>query len=47
MGGFKFNRQKPLANDIVDFYYKKLALVIEVDGESYNQNEAMIQDQRR
>ena len=47
MEGFKFNRQKPLDNFIVDFYCKKLALVIEVDGESHDQQEAMIQDQRR
>ena len=30
--GYTFNRQKPLANYIVDFYCKSLRLVIEVDG---------------
>ena len=30
--GYKFNRQKPLGNYIVDFYCKRLNLVIEVDG---------------
>jgi very-short-patch-repair endonuclease len=30
--GYKFNRQKPLLNYIVDFYCKRLSLVIEVDG---------------
>ena len=33
--GHKFNRQKPLENYIVDFYCKKLNLVIEVDGYSH------------
>ena len=32
---YKFNRQKPLSNYIVDFYCKKLNLVIEVDGYSH------------
>ncbi|MEA3451087.1 MAG: DUF559 domain-containing protein [Bacteroidota bacterium] len=36
MLGYKFNRQKPLLNYIVDFYCKKMNLVIEVDGESHN-----------
>ncbi len=35
MKGYKFNRQKPLGNYIVDFYCKKLNLVIEIDGESH------------
>ena len=33
---YKFNRQKPLLNYIVDFYCKSLNLVIEIDGESHN-----------
>jgi very-short-patch-repair endonuclease len=33
--GYKFNRQKPLDNYIVDFYCKKLNLVIEIDGETH------------
>ena len=35
MLGYQFNRQKPLGNYIVDFYCKKLNLVIEVDGYSH------------
>ena len=35
MKGYKFNRQKPLLNYIVDFYCKPLNLVIEIDGESH------------
>lgn len=36
MKGYKFNRQKPLLNYIVDFYCKPLNLVIEVDGVSHD-----------
>lgn len=36
MKGYKFNRQKPLLNYIVDFYCKPLNLIIEVDGQSHN-----------
>lgn len=34
--GFKFTRQKPLDNFIVDFYCASLKLVIEIDGEIHN-----------
>ena len=33
--GYKFNRQKPIGNFIVDFYCKKLSLAVEIDGESH------------
>ncbi|HMQ80522.1 MAG TPA: DUF559 domain-containing protein [Ignavibacteria bacterium] len=33
--GYKFNRQKPIDNFIVDFYSKKLSLAIEIDGDSH------------
>ena len=36
MRGFKFNRQKPIDNYIVDFYCKGLNLVIEIDGNSHD-----------
>ncbi len=45
--GFKFNRQKPIGRYIVDFYCKKLNLVIEVDGESHYHDDAPIRDGRR
>lgn len=32
---YKFLRQKPIGNCIVDFYCSKLQLVIEIDGESH------------
>ena len=44
---YKFNRQKPLGNYIVDFYCKKLNLVIEIDGDSHNHKDAMLKDQKR
>ncbi|MBT6837968.1 MAG: endonuclease domain-containing protein [Bacteroidetes bacterium] len=45
--GYSFNRQKPLGNYIVDFYCKKLGLVIEVDGSSHYTVEAAIKDEKR
>jgi very-short-patch-repair endonuclease len=45
--GYTFNRQKPLGNFIVDFYCKKLNLVIEIDGGSHFYEEAVIEDQQR
>jgi len=37
--GYKFNRQKPLITYIVDFYSKKLNLVIEIDGVTHFEKE--------
>ena len=47
MEGFKFNRQKPLGNYIVDFYCKQLNLVIEIDGDSHYHDQVPIQDKER
>ena len=35
--GYRFARQKPIANYIVDFYCNKLHLVIEIDGITHNE----------
>lgn len=35
MKGYKFTRQKPIGNYIVDFYCPKLQLIVEVDGNSH------------
>ncbi len=35
LGWFRFLRQKPLLDYVVDFYCNELALVIEIDGESH------------
>jgi very-short-patch-repair endonuclease len=42
--GYKFNRQKPLGRFIVDFYCKRLKLVIEVDGDYHLDTERRIKD---
>ena len=34
--GYKFMRQKPIENYIVDFFCSRLKLVIEIDGSSHN-----------
>ncbi len=44
---YAFNRQKPLGNFIVDFYCKKLQLVIEIDGDSHYYAESVVKDRRR
>ena len=33
--GFDFDRQRPLGNNVADFYCKELSLVIEVDGSTH------------
>jgi very-short-patch-repair endonuclease len=45
--GYGFNRQKPLGNYIVDFYCRKLDLVIEIDGNSHEYEEAVVEDRKR
>lgn len=44
---YNFFRQKPIGNYIVDFYYPKLNLVIEIDGETHlTDNEKNYDEQR-
>ena len=43
--GYTFNRQKPIDEFIVDFYCKKLRLVIEIYGESHTDKQKY--DKRR
>jgi len=43
--GLDFDRQKVIGNYIVDFYVKRLGLVVEIDGGSHN--EKMDYDVRR
>lgn len=45
--GYKFNRQKPLGRYIVDFYCKRLNLVIEVDGGYHFQGDQPLRDKAR
>jgi very-short-patch-repair endonuclease len=42
---YKFIRQKPLDNFIVDFYCSELLLVVEIDGEIHSKSK--IRDQER
>ena len=35
--GYKFLRQKPIGNYIVDFFCNELKLVIEIDGDSHDE----------
>ena len=45
--GFRFNRQKPLLNYIVDFYCSKAKLVIELDGGQHYEPEHQEKDHLR
>jgi very-short-patch-repair endonuclease len=45
--GYQFNRQKPIGNYIVDFFCKKLNLIIEVDGETHFYDGAQEKDEKR
>lgn len=45
--GYKFRRQQPILDYIVDFYCDELKLIIEVDGEIHSQNEKPKYDFRR
>lgn len=45
--GFVFRRQHPIGIFIADFYFHKLKLVIEVDGEIHNSEEAREHDDGR
>jgi very-short-patch-repair endonuclease len=47
MFGYQFNRQKPLGTYIVDFYCKKLNLVIEIDGNSHGFDDIYLNDLKR
>lgn len=47
MLGYDFDRQRPIDNYIVDFYCKKLSLVIEIDGSSHHNEEVYFKDVQR
>ena len=47
MCGYDFDRQRPIDEFIVDFYCKKLMLVIEIDGSSHDSEEAQQRDAER
>ncbi len=45
--GYKFLRQRPIDQYIVDFFCKELMLIIEIDGKSHFYEEAYFKDQKR
>ncbi len=45
--GLKFRRQHPINNYIADFYCHKVKLVVEIDGETHNQESAKLYDEHR
>ncbi|WP_410679019.1 endonuclease domain-containing protein [Avibacterium paragallinarum] len=45
--GFRFNRQKPLLNYIVDFYCAKAKLIIELDGSHHYEPGYQEKDRQR
>jgi very-short-patch-repair endonuclease len=45
--GLKFRRQHPINSYIADFYCHKVKLVIEIDGETHNQESAKLYDENR
>jgi len=45
--GYRFLRQRPIGNYIVDFYCPKLKLAIEIDGSSHDSPIAMERDLRK
>ncbi len=47
LSGFRFNRQKPLLNYIVDFYCPKAKLIIELDGSQHYELDYQEKDRLR
>ena len=47
MGGYDFDRQRPIDAYIVDFYCKPLMLAIEIDGSSHDSPTAQQSDRLR
>ena len=47
MMGYDFHRQKPLNQYIVDFFCNELMLTIEIDGDSHDNEEAVLKDEKR
>lgn len=47
INGYKFRRQQPIFDYIVDFYCDELKLIIEVDGEIHSLNEKPKYDLKR
>ena len=44
---YKFTRQKPIDNYIVDFYCSELGLIVEVDGTTHLDDKDILYDKKR
>jgi len=47
INGYRFSRQKPIGNYIVDFYCKEAQLVIEIDGGQHYEERNIKKDKAR
>ncbi len=47
LNGFKFRRQHPIKDFIVDFFCADIGLAVEVDGEYHDQAEQQLADEQR
>ena len=47
MLGYDFDRQRPIADYVVDFYCKDLMLSLEVDGATHLDDDAVLKDRKR
>jgi very-short-patch-repair endonuclease len=47
LGGFRFRRQHPIENFIVDYYCPELKLVIEIQGSVHDKPDAVAKDHER
>lgn len=47
INGYKFRRQQPLFDYVVDFYFDEFKLIIEVDGEIHSFSERANYDSKR
>ena len=45
--GFKFRRQQPIFDYVIDFYCGKLKLIVEVDGEIHSFSDKIESDKKR
>ena len=47
LGGWKFRRQYPVGNLVLDFYCREKAIAVEIDGEIHNQPDIAAHDLER
>jgi len=47
LGGYKFRRQHPIKDFILDFYCPEKKLAVELDGGQHDTNQQIIYDQNR